>query len=124
MYRYETHLHTTPVSKCARANVRDTLEFYKSAGYDGIFLTNHFIDGNINVDRSLPYEDRINFYFSDYEEAKNLNMTKDELKEIMEQNRIQLNTEMPSYSKITEIELYDEEFAKTAKKSIKRYLYK
>jgi long-chain acyl-CoA synthetase len=42
----------------------------------------------------------------------------------MEQNRIQLNTEMPSYSKITEIELYDEEFAKTAKKSIKRYLYK
>ena len=72
MYRYETHLHTTPVSKCARANVRDTLEFYKSAGYDGIFLTNHFIDGNINVDRSLPYEDRINFYFSDYEEAKRI----------------------------------------------------
>ena len=72
MYRYETHLHTTPVSKCARANVRDTLEFYKSAGYDGIFLTNHCIDGNINVDRSLPYEDRINFYFSDYEEAKRI----------------------------------------------------
>ena len=72
MYRYETHLHTTPVSKCARANVRDTMEFYKSAGYDGIFVTNHFIDGNINVDRSLPYEDRINFYFSDYEEAKRL----------------------------------------------------
>ena len=72
MYRYETHLHTVPVSKCARANVRDTMEFYKSIGYDGIFITNHFIDGNINVDRSLPYEDRINFYFSDYEEAKRL----------------------------------------------------
>ena len=66
----------------------------------------------------------VGLVFPDYEEAKNLNMTKDELKEIMEQNRIQLNTEMPSYSKITEIELYDEEFAKTAKKSIKRYLYK
>ena len=65
----------------------------------------------------------VGLVFPDYEEAKNLNMTKDELKEIMEQNRIQLNTEMPSYSKITEIELYDEEFAKTAKKSIKRYLY-
>lgn len=66
----------------------------------------------------------VGLVFPDYEEAKNLNMTKDELMEIMEQNRIQLNTEMPSYSKITEIELYDEEFAKTAKKSIKRYLYK
>ena len=66
----------------------------------------------------------VGLVFPDFEEAKNLNMTKDELKEIMEQNRIQLNTEMPSYSKITEIELYDEEFAKTAKKSIKRYLYK
>lgn len=66
----------------------------------------------------------VGLVFPDYEEAKNLNITKDELKEIMEQNRIQLNTEMPSYSKITEIELYDEEFAKTAKKSIKRYLYK
>ena len=66
----------------------------------------------------------VGLVFPDYEEAKNLNMTKDELKEIMEQNRVQLNTEMPSYSTITEIELYDEEFAKTAKKSIKRYLYK
>ena len=69
MYKYETHLHTSPVSKCARANVRETLEFYKSLGYEGVFLTNHFLDGNINVDRNLPYEERIEFYFSDYEEA-------------------------------------------------------
>jgi hypothetical protein len=50
MYKYETHLHTSPVSKCARASVKDVLEFYKSLGYEGIFLTNHFLDGNINVD--------------------------------------------------------------------------
>lgn len=68
-YLYETHLHTAPVSKCARAGVRETLEFYKSLGYAGVFLTNHFLDGNINVDRSLPYEERIDFYFSDYEEG-------------------------------------------------------
>ena len=67
--RYETHLHTSPVSKCARASVRETLEFYKSVGYSGVFITNHFIDCNINVDPSLPYADRINFYFSDYEEG-------------------------------------------------------
>ena len=72
MYRYETHLHTAPVSKCARASVRESLEFYKSIGYDGVFITNHFIDGNINADRNLPYEDLIKFYCSDYEEAVRL----------------------------------------------------
>ena len=72
MYKYETHLHTSPVSKCARADVREVLELYKSMGYEGIFLTNHFLDGNINIDRNLPYEERIAFYFSDYEKAKEL----------------------------------------------------
>lgn len=69
MYKYETHLHTYPVSGCANAGVRETLEFYKNLGYDGVFITNHFLDGNIRVDRSLPYADKIEFYFSDYEEG-------------------------------------------------------
>lgn len=69
MFRYETHLHTAPVSRCAQASVRETLEFYKSMGYDGVFITNHFLDGNVNVDRSLSYEEQIEFYFSDYEEG-------------------------------------------------------
>ena len=72
MYRYETHLHTLPVSKCAKASVRENLESYKALGFAGVFITNHFIDGNINVDSSLSYEDRIHFYFSDFEEAKRL----------------------------------------------------
>lgn len=72
MYRYETHLHTAPASKCARASVRDNLTFYKSAGYDGVFITNHFLDANINCDKSLPYAEQLAFYLSDYEEAKAL----------------------------------------------------
>lgn len=72
MYKYETHLHTAPVSKCARVGVRENLEFYKSLGYDGVFITNHFIDGNISVDRSLSYKEQIEFYCSDYEEAMRL----------------------------------------------------
>jgi len=70
MYRYETHLHTAPVSKCARAGVRETLEFYKNLDYAGVFITNHFIDGNINISKEHSYEERLRFYFSDYEEAK------------------------------------------------------
>ena len=72
MYKYETHLHTFPVSRCAKASVRESLTFYKSQGYDGVFVTNHFINGNINIDKSLPFAERINFYFSDYEEALRL----------------------------------------------------
>ncbi len=72
MYRYETHMHTFPVSKCARRGVRENLEFYHSLGYDGIFITNHFLDGNINIDKTLPYEEKVEFYFSDYYEALEL----------------------------------------------------
>ena len=69
MYLYETHLHTAPVSRCAFASVRESVEFYKELGYAGIFITNHFVDGSINIDPSLPYAERIDFYFSAYEEA-------------------------------------------------------
>ncbi len=69
MFKYETHLHTFPVSKCAKASVEESLLFYKELGYDGVFITNHFIDGNINISPLETYQKRINFYFSDYEEA-------------------------------------------------------
>lgn len=69
MYLYETHCHTFPVSKCAKSTVRETLEFYHAMGYEGVFITNHFLDGNVNIDRSLSYEERLLFYFSDYDDA-------------------------------------------------------
>ncbi len=71
-YRYETHLHTSPVSRCADASVADTLRFYKSLGYAGVFITNHFLDGNVGIDSSAPYDEKIRFYFSDYEEGKRI----------------------------------------------------
>ena len=52
-----------------------------------------------------------------------VNFTIDELQHIMEQNRQELNNILPVYSRIAAIELHEEEFAKTPKKSIKRYLY-
>ena len=71
MYLYETHLHTAPVSQCGAAGVRETLEYYKRAGYAGVFMTDHFIDGNLNLEaRQLPYPERIAFYFSAYERGK------------------------------------------------------
>jgi len=72
MYRYETHLHTRPVSKCGKVSVEENLSFYKKLGFAGVFVTNHFLDGNINFDKTAPYEDQIEFYFSDLEEARRL----------------------------------------------------
>lgn len=69
MYKYETHLHTMPVSRCAVATVEESLKFYKNLGYDGVFITNHFLDGNINIDPDASYAEKIEFYFSDYEKG-------------------------------------------------------
>ncbi len=52
-----------------------------------------------------------------------VDFTQEELEHIMEQNRHELNEQLPVYSRISAIELQEEEFAKTPKKSIKRYLY-
>ena len=59
----------------------------------------------------------------DFDEAQSLNLGRKELEEIMEQNRQELNAMIPAYSKISEIRIHDEEFEKTPKKSIKRFLY-
>ena len=59
----------------------------------------------------------------DYDEAKTMNLTNDDLQEVMEQNRQELNAVMPAYCKLSAIRIQEEEFEKTPKKSIKRYLY-
>ncbi len=60
----------------------------------------------------------------DYDEAKTLGLNADDIKSIMEENRQQLNAVVPHYSKVSEFEIMEEEFQKTPKKSIKRFLYK
>jgi long-chain acyl-CoA synthetase len=59
----------------------------------------------------------------DYDEAHNLGFNDDDIVNIMEQNRIELNAVLPSYSHLSEIRIEKTEFEKTPKKSIKRYLY-
>jgi long-chain acyl-CoA synthetase len=59
----------------------------------------------------------------DTDEVKSMGFTKEDLTGIMEQNRLELNAMIPPFCKISAIEIHDEEFAKTPKKSIKRYLY-
>ena len=65
----------------------------------------------------------VGLVYPDFEEAQAMGFTNDELTKIMEQNRQQLNTMLPGYCKLSSIQIHHEEFAKTPKKSIKRYLY-
>lgn len=59
----------------------------------------------------------------DMETAHNLGLNDNDINEIMEQNRVELNKTLPSFCKISTVKIHPEEFAKTPKKSIKRYLY-
>ena len=60
----------------------------------------------------------------DMEEAESMGFSMDDIQKVMTQNLQTLNEMMPGYSKISDIILHEEEFEKTPKKSIKRYLYK
>jgi long-chain acyl-CoA synthetase len=61
--------------------------------------------------------------YPDLDEAKAMNFSASDISNIMEQNRNGLNEVLPAYEKISEIIVQKEEFEKTPKKSIKRYLY-
>ena len=65
----------------------------------------------------------VGLVFPDFDEAKNLGLNNDDLVNLMEQNRQQLNEILPAYSKLSSIEIHTEEFEKTPKKSIKRFKY-
>lgn len=59
----------------------------------------------------------------DYDEAKNMGLNDSDIEKLMEQNRQDFNALMPPYARLSEIHVHEEEFEKTPKKSIKRYLY-
>lgn len=69
LFKYETHAHTSEVSKCAAINGQDIARFYKDKGYTGIFITDHFLNGNTRVSPELPWSDRIEWCCSGYENA-------------------------------------------------------
>lgn len=71
----------------------------------------------------LARDKLIALVYPDNEEAFAQGMDKKALEAAIEVNRTELNKILPAYSQITRIKLYPEEFEKTAKKSIKRFLY-
>ena len=69
-YRYETHMHTCEGSACASASGAEMARIHKENGYTGIFVTDHFFNGNTAVPRDLPWRERIGRFCLGYEHAR------------------------------------------------------
>lgn len=69
MYRYETHAHTAQTSLCARSSAEDLIAMYAALGYRGVFITDHFINGNMLSD-GLSWEEAVERLTAGYEAAK------------------------------------------------------
>lgn len=61
--------------------------------------------------------------YPDFDEAYKQGLSNSDLEKVMEENRLALNAELPAYSQLSRMKIYPEEFEKTPKKSIKRFLY-
>ena len=66
----------------------------------------------------------VGLVYPDFDEAHSMGFNESDIESVMEQNRKELNEQLPTFCQLSAIQLQHEEFAKTPKKSIKRYLYK
>ena len=69
-YLYETHLHTSESSACARSTGAQMARACKEYGYTGIFVTDHNWGGNTATDRSLPWDQWVDAFVLGYESAR------------------------------------------------------
>lgn len=65
-FRIETHLHTSESSACGNASAAEQVKQYIANGYNGMLVTDHFVNGNSAVDRSKPWEEQMEKQFSGY----------------------------------------------------------
>ncbi len=70
MYLYETHLHTSEASRCGKRTGAEMARSAKEAGYQGVFVTDHFFNGSSSVPKDIPYSERVEMYMKGYEAVK------------------------------------------------------
>lgn len=71
----------------------------------------------------LQQDKLVGLIYPDSDDAFAHGLSQSDLVQVMEENRLELNKQLPAFSQIARFKLYPEEFEKTAKKSIKRFLY-
>jgi len=71
----------------------------------------------------LQNEKLVALIYPEFDEAYANGLLQKDIESAMEQNRITLNENLPRFAQIAKVKIYPEEFEKTAKRSIKRFLY-
>ena len=79
----------------------------------------------VNESLVIQKDDKlVGLVYPDFEEAAAQGITTDEdIARVMEENRVTLNTQIPGYCQVSRFKIFHEEFEKTPKKSIRRFLY-
>lgn len=73
MWKYDMHVHTREVSPCGRMSVEEVVNAYMESGYDGIWITNHFHRGFLELTEGMDWNKKIDFYLKPIRDAvKNL----------------------------------------------------
>lgn len=69
LYKYETHLHTAETSRCGKAPAADLVRTFKSLGYTGVFVTDHFYNSSPAGEPDLSWHERVEQFCLGYETA-------------------------------------------------------
>lgn len=78
------------------------------------------------IQESLIVEQKgklVGLIYPDYESMQQDGLKDNDIEPVLEQHRVELNKHLPQYSQVTKLTIYTQEFEKTPKKSIKRFLY-
>lgn len=68
-HKYEIHAHTAETSLCSMVTGAGLADFYHGLGYTGLFVTDHFFNGNTTVPRKGPWEKRVALFHAGFEAA-------------------------------------------------------
>ena len=71
----------------------------------------------------LQHDKLVALIYPDFDDAFAHGLYQEDIEKVMEQNRIELNTQLANYCQVSKVKIHFEEFEKTAKKSIKRFMY-
>ena len=70
MHKIETHLHTSEVSHCGQVRADKMIKAYYEAGYDTVFVTDHFQSNTLDTLGQIPWEEKTAIFLSGYYRAK------------------------------------------------------
>lgn len=69
IYKYETHCHTVETSSCGRVKAKEAVRIYKTAGYTGIVITDHYYNGFFEMHPFSSWNKKIDLFLSGYKNA-------------------------------------------------------